>query len=202
MLDGVLRPLVDPISQGAAKIAQKSGISANQVTLLAFALGVLSAVAIVLGYMLTGLAFIILSRLCDGVDGAVARLNGVTDFGGYLDIVLDFAFYGLIPLAFILHDPGQNGLAGGMMLFAFYVNGASFLAYSALAAKRGLDGEARGRKSIYFPTGLAEAFETYLAFAIVCIWPAWFPSVAIAFAVICLYTALARIVQASAAFDA
>lgn len=200
MLDGVLRPLVDPISRAAAKMLHRSGLEANHVTLLAFALGLLSAISIVLGYMVTGLVFIVLSRLADGIDGAVARLTRSTDFGGYLDIVLDFAFYGLIPLAFILQDPQQNGLAGGLLLFSFYVNGASFLAYAALAAKRGLDGEVRGKKSIVFTTGLAEATETYVAFAAACLFPAWFPMIAYVFAAICVYTALARIIQASAIF--
>lgn len=200
MLDGVLRPLVDPISRAAAKMLHRSGLEANHVTLLAFALGLLSAISIVLGYMVTGLVFIVLSRLADGIDGAVARLTRSTDFGGYLDIVLDFAFYGLIPLAFILQDPQQNGLAGGLLLFSFYVNGASFLAYAALAAKRGLDGEVRGKKSIVFTTGLAEATETYAAFAAACLFPAWFPMIAYVFAAICVYTALARIIQASATF--
>lgn len=200
MLDGVLRPLVDPISRAAAKMLHRSGLEANHVTLLAFALGLLSAISIVLGYMVTGLVCIVLSRLADGIDGAVARLTRSTDFGGYLDIVLDFAFYGLIPLAFILQDPQQNGLAGGLLLFSFYVNGASFLAYAALAAKRGLDGEVRGKKSIVFTTGLAEATETYAAFAAACLFPAWFPIIAYVFAAICVYTALARIIQASAIF--
>ncbi len=50
-----------------------------------------------------------------------------TDFGGFLDIVLDFTFYG--PSTRFHHRrSGCKRLAGGFLLFAFYVNGASFLA--------------------------------------------------------------------------
>ena len=86
------------------------------------------------------------------------------------------------------------------LIFSFYVNGASFLAYAVVAEKHGLSTKARGVKSIYFTTGLAEASETYVVFGIFCLWPAWFVPVAWVFAVICLYTALSRIVQARADF--
>ncbi len=79
---------------------------------------------------------LLLSRLCDGLDGAVARHTQKTDRGGFLDIVLDFAFYGVIPLGFVVAEPAQNAVAGAVLLFAFYVNGASFLAYAIMAEKR------------------------------------------------------------------
>ena len=60
--------------------------------------------------------------------------------------------------------------------------------------------DARGVKSIYFTTGLAEASETYIVFAVFCLWPTWFALVAWVFTVICLYTAFSRIMQARAAF--
>ena len=69
------------------------------------------------------------SRVLDGLDGATARASRLTDRGGFLDIVFDFIFYGAIPLAFALRDPGANALAAAVLLFSFYVNGASFLAY-------------------------------------------------------------------------
>jgi hypothetical protein len=56
-------------------------------------------------------------------------------------------------------------------LFSFYVNGASFLAYATIAAKRGLQTAQRGAKSIYFTAGLAEGTETIACFAAMMIWP-------------------------------
>ena len=106
--------------------------------------------------MRAALALVPLSRLADGLDGAVARARRPTDFGGLLDIVCDFVFYGAVPLAFAWRDPAATACAAAFLLFTFYVNGASFLAYAALAAKRGLETTTRGVKSIYFTAGLVE----------------------------------------------
>ena len=86
--------------------------------------------------------------------------------------MLDFAFYGLIPFAFIFADPYENGVAGGLLLLSFYINGASFLAFSIMAEKRGLSTDIRGAKSLYFTTGLAEATETIAVFLAFCLFPA------------------------------
>ena len=144
---------------------------------------------------LAGLALILLSRSGDGLDGAVAAIRGKTDLGGYLDIVLDFLFYGAIPIGFVLAAPAANAVPGAVLVFSFYVNGASFLAYAAIAAKRGMASEARGPKSLFFTTGLAEASETLAVF---CRLPVagLVSGLAYAFAALTFYTALARIVLA------
>ncbi|MEM9574564.1 MAG: CDP-alcohol phosphatidyltransferase family protein, partial [Pseudomonadota bacterium] len=142
-----------------------------------------------------GLALLLISRICDGVDGAVARINGKSDFGGYIDIVFDFFFYGVIPLAFIIADPAANAVAGGVLIFAFYANGASFLAFAIMAEKHGLTTDQRGEKSIFFTTGLAEATETIAVFVAFCLFPSYFAPIAYLFAVVCFYTTTVRIWQ-------
>lgn len=200
MIDGTARKLIEPGLDRAGQWLAGRGVKADHVTIVAFLLGLVAAWLIVQGYMILALLVIVISRIGDGLDGSVARATRKTDFGGYLDITLDFVFYGVIPLAFVIHDPGANGLAGAALIFSFYVNGASFLAYATLAEKHGLSTTQRGVKSIYFTTGLAEASETYVVFAIFCLWPEWFSPVAWVFAAICLYTALSRIIQARAEF--
>ncbi len=201
MFDGVGRKSIDPLLERLGSALATQGISANTITVSGFLIGSVAALAIWQHAYMTGAVLIILSRLCDGLDGVVARANGTSDFGGYLDIVLDFAFYGIIPVAFALADPTVNGIPAAALLWSFYVNGASFLAYAILAAKRGEETEARGKKSIFFTTGLAEASETLAVFLAACIWPAWFPLLAWAFAVVCSYTAISRILQAHMSFD-
>jgi len=200
MLDGKARQLLGPILERVAKTIVKYGISANAMTLIAFAIGVLAACAIAAEYLLLGLFLILVSRLGDGLDGALARETRKTDFGGYLDIVLDFAFYGAIPFAFIVMNPAQNSIAGAALILSFYVNGASFLAYAVMAEKYGMKSDARGSKSLYFVTGLAEATETIVVFVAFCLFPDWFPPIAWAFAAICMITALARILQVRTEF--
>jgi phosphatidylglycerophosphate synthase len=68
----------------------------------------------------------------------VARQTQTSDLGGFLDITLDFVFYASIPLGFALADPQANALAAAAVLAAFVGTASSFLAFAALAAKRGL----------------------------------------------------------------
>lgn len=199
MLDGALRPKIDPVINAMAKRLAKTGISANGVTLIGLCIGMLAALAILTHFYWLGLALLLVSRVFDGLDGAVARINGTSDFGGFLDIVLDFAFYGLIPLAFVIADPAANGVAGAVLLFTFYVNGASFLAFAIMAQKNGLTTDQRGEKSFFFTTGLAEATETFAVFALFCLFPAWFSVIAYVFAAMVLYTAVSRIVMTRSA---
>ena len=200
MLDGKARQLLDPVLDKMAQNLVRVGIRANAVTLGAFAVGLAAAFCIANQYFIAGLFLILLSRLGDGLDGAVARLTQKTDFGGYLDIVLDFAFYGMIPAAFIIANPLQNAASGAVLIVSFYVTGASFLAYAIMAEKHGLETTNRGEKSLYFTTGLAEATETIAVFVAFCLFPEWFVPIAWVYAVICYYTAISRIMQAKRNF--
>ncbi|HSM39887.1 MAG TPA: CDP-alcohol phosphatidyltransferase family protein [Afifellaceae bacterium] len=196
MLDGTAKALIDPYLTRMGNGLARVGVSADMVTWAGFLVGAAAGMAIGLNYYLIGLVLLMFSRLADGLDGAVARATRKTDLGGYLDIVLDFAFYGLIPLGFVFADPEANAVAGAVLLFSFYVNGSSFLAYAIIAEKRDLETDQRGSKSLYFTTGLAEATETLAVFVACCLWPAAFPTIAWIFAVICFYTAASRIVLA------
>ena len=146
------------------------------------------------------MALILTSRVADGLDGAVARAQGVTDFGGYLDITCDFVFYAAIPLAFVLHDPGANGVAGAVLLASFYINGASFLGYAILAEKKQMQSVSHGVKSLYFTGGLLEGAETIAFFVALCLWPAWFAPMAFVFASLCALTAASRVALAARVF--
>ena len=197
MLDGWAKRRIDPLLDASGRRLAAFGIGANAVTIAGCLIGLAAGGAIALEAYWLGLTLLLASRLCDGLDGAIARVAGKTDLGGYLDIVLDFAFYGAIPIGFVLADPSANAVAGAVLIFSFYVNGASFLAYAVMAEKRGLSTEARGQKSLFFTTGLAEATETLLVFVAFCLAPDWFAPLAYVFAALCLYTALSRIVLAS-----
>jgi phosphatidylglycerophosphate synthase len=200
MLDGWARARLDPWLDAAAARVAAAGVSANAITYGACVVGLAAAAAIAAGWFWLGFFLIGISRIGDGLDGAVAKINGKTDLGGYLDVVLDFVFYGAIPLGFVVFDPRANGLAGAALLFAFYVNGSSFLAYAVMAEKRKLITASRGPKSLFFTTGLAEASETIAVFLAMCVFPEWFAAIACVFAVLTLYTALSRIVLARRTF--
>lgn len=202
MFDARIRPLIDPPLNALGRGLAGIGVTANGVTLVGFAFGVLAAILILFGQPIWALVFIGLSRLADGLDGAVARAAGGSDFGGFLDIVCDFAFYGLIPMACVFADPAVNGAAGAFLLCSFYVNGASFLAYAVLAEKHEMESKARGEKALYFTGGILEGAETIGFFVLLCLLPAWFAPLSWVFGGLCFITATSRVILAWRVFGA
>ncbi len=194
MLDRHITPLIKPSVEILARGLVRLGLRADHVTLLSFGVGVFAAICIALQAYLTGAVLILLSRLLDALDGAVARQTQATDAGGYLDITLDFLFYASIPLAFAIANPAKNALPAAVLLAAFIGTGSSFLAFAALAQKRGISSVAYPGKSFYFLGGLAEATETLTCFILMCLLPQWFSVLAFSFAAICAITIATRIV--------
>lgn len=181
-------------------IAQ-TGVTANGVTLGGLAIGLIGAALIVFGSTGWALAFILVSRIADGLDGAVARATQKTDFGGYLDIAADFLFYGAVPMAFVWMNPDQNAIAGAFLLTSFYFNGTSFLGFAILAEKRGVETSAQGSKSLYYSNGLLEGTETIVFFVVLCLFPAWFAPLAWLFGLACFATAILRLFAARSLFS-
>ncbi len=193
MLDSALQHALKPLMARAARGLVRLGCSADAISLAGFAVGMAAAAAIATQHYLSGLALLLLSRLMDGLDGAVARATTPTDRGGFLDITLDFLFYAAIPLAFALADPAQNALPAAVLLAAFVGTGSSFLAFAIVAEKRQLTSLALPDKSFYFLGGLTEATETIAAFVAMCLWPQWFAPIAYGFALLCGITTVLRI---------
>jgi phosphatidylglycerophosphate synthase len=193
MLDRLAIRLLRPALDGAARGLQRAGLHADQVTLFGFALGIGAAAAIALRHFEWGLALLLASRVCDGLDGALARLTAPTERGGFLDITLDFLFYASIPLAFAIADPAANALPAAALLAAFIGTATTFLAFAALAAQRGLKSLAYPDKGIYYLGGLTEATETLACFAAMCLWPGRFALFAWVFAGLCVLTIAMRL---------
>jgi phosphatidylglycerophosphate synthase len=194
MLDRHIIPLIRPAVESIARALVKRGIRADHVTLAAFGIGIVAMFCIAFRAYFIGAILILASRLCDALDGAVARQTTTTDAGGFLDIALDFLFYAGIVLAFAFAAPKVNALPAAVLLTAFVGTTSSFLAFATLAAKRGIESMEYPDKSFYFLGGLAEATETLLFFIAMCLWPRWFPQLAYAFSLICAITTFTRIV--------
>ena len=202
MFDARLQPV---LRHGFAPLALRlaaRGVGADAVTLVGFALGVCAAVAVGLGATMTGLVLLLLNRLADGLDGAVARQLGPTDRGAFLDIALDFAVYALFPLGFAFADPARNALAAAVLIAAFIGTGSSFLAFAAVAAGRNQKAARFPTKGIYYLGGLTEGTETIAAFVVMGLWPSGFATVAWIFAALCGVTTLTRWGQGWVAFTA
>ena len=200
MLDRLALLVTRPAILAVARPLARAGVSANALTWIGFAIGLLAAVLVSQGAFLSGLLAIGASRVCDALDGAVARQTQATDLGGFLDITLDFVFYASIPLAFAVADPARNALAAAVLLASFVGTASSFLAFAVIAAKRGLDNLAVPDKSFYFVGGLTEGTETLAFFAACCLWPHYFAPLAYGFAALCGLTLASRVVWGMRAF--
>lgn len=192
MFDAALRPFVDRILNPVGRQLAAGGISANQVSVVGFAFGVTAAVAVAAGAGLIAALLFAANRLCDGLDGAVARANGPTDLGGFLDITLDFIIYSGIVFAFAVADPG-NATAAAFLIFSFVGTGTSFLAFAIIAQKRDISTDIRGKKSFFYLGGLTEGLETIIFLVSVILIPSVFGSLAWAFGALCWITTATRI---------
>lgn len=193
MLDRYVIPVIRwPLSK-SADVLDTIGVSANQVTLFGFAMGCLAFPALALEQYLLALLLIAVNRLCDGLDGALARIQGLTDAGGFLDISLDFLFYSLIPFGFVVANPELNAVAGAFLIFSFIGTGSSFLAFAVMAGKRGIQNPVYQNKSLYYMSGLTEGTETIGCFVLICLLPQHFALIAYLFGTACWFTTLTRI---------
>ena len=191
MLDPLMRRLIDPPLKGLAAIWPRR-VRADQITISGFVLGIGCFLAIATNSLTAALILLGLNRLADGLDGAVARAQSPSELGAYLDIVADFALWGLLPIGFIILD-SDNSVAAAVLLSSFSMSMTVFLAFSIMAEKRGLETDAQGRKSFFYVAGLAEGTETITFFAIVIIWPGAFIPAAFLYAGIVYMSVIGRV---------
>jgi len=192
MFDARIRPLIDPLLNRIGKVMVGLGLTANTVTFAGFAIGMLSIPLLAFGQYDLALTVILINRLLDGLDGAIAKQLGITDLGGYLDIVLDFIFYAAVVFGFALARP-QDAAYAAFLIFSFVGTGSSFLAFAILAAKHRTITEIRGKKSLYYLGGLTEGAETIVVFVLFCLFPGYFAPIAFIFGCMCWITTVTRI---------
>jgi phosphatidylglycerophosphate synthase len=192
MLDRWVRRSLDPGLDRAGHFLAARGIRADWVTWTGFALGVGAAGAVAIGWHMTALVLLPLSRLLDGLDGSVARATSPTDRGAYLDVVLDFLFYALFVFAFALEAP-EKGLAASFLILGFVGTGTTFLAHATFLAKRGVTPAPEDRKGLAYLGGLTEGTETIALFMFVCLFPDTFAWAAWGFGSLCWLTTIFRL---------
>jgi phosphatidylserine synthase len=162
------------------------------ITAIGFVLGVASAVTAALQWC--GVAFVLfwLGRLCDGLDGAVARATGKQSaLGGYLDLMADFVVYAAVPIGIWWSVQAAGGGTALITLLAvFYVNAASWMLLSAILAHHD------AMTTVGMPAGLIEGFETLVFYSLFFLFPQWQITLFYVFAALVGVTALQRVAWA------
>lgn len=180
MFDAALRPLLEPVLARLAATVDRTWISPDRLTLAGLVLGLASAVSAATALWWWALALWLTSRLLDGLDGSLARrrradgrIGTDSEAGGFLDITADFTVYGatVVGVAIgVTSTEQQPWLPFLLVLLAYYVNGAAFLAFSSIAERTGRpmdDG-----RSLSFLGGLAEGAETVFVHSLWLLFPA------------------------------
>lgn len=193
MLDKHIVPRIKPFLGVCAVPLHRANISADQVTIVGFILGMLCIPAVATGHPLLALICLLANRVADGLDGELARLGSPSDAGSFLDITLDFIFYAAFPLGFALYDPLQNAIPAVFLIASFVGTGASFLAFASHAKKHSIVSPDFAYKGLYYLDGLAEGTETIICFVLMCLLPAKFATLAWLFGGICVLTTINRV---------
>jgi phosphatidylglycerophosphate synthase len=179
MFDQLARPVKEKL---LIPIVKRWGtkLSPNFVTLAAFIPGIVSVILILQGKLNAALVCWILNRVLDGVDGTLARVNGKqSDFGGFLDLILDFIIYAAIPTALFFYAAQQqkpaeiilSGLSLAILLGSFYVNTVSWMMPSVLIEKKFQSSEKL--TSIEMPSSLIEGMETIVFYCLFMLFPGY-----------------------------
>jgi phosphatidylglycerophosphate synthase len=169
MLDARARRLLSPGLDAVGARLADAGVPALAVTAVGWGAGLASCAAVVAHAWPWALTLWLANRLLDGLDGPVARRNGASDLGGFLDIVADFSIYAGFIVALAIAEPTAR-LACLALLTAYYVSGTAFLALSSLLERRGTADAVDGR-SLRFVGGLAEGSETIVVYVLLCLLP-------------------------------
>jgi phosphatidylglycerophosphate synthase len=200
MLDPFMRRLIDPPLNLAGRGLARGGVSADAVTIGGFVVGLAAVPLLAAEQYGAALVLLLLNRLSDGLDGAIARQVGATDFGGFLDIVCDFIFYAAFVLGFALARPEANALVATFLVLSFVGTGTTFLAYAIIAAKYGATVPPQKGKAFYYLGGLTEGTETIAFFVALCLLPDQFVPLALMFGALCWITTASRVMTARQAF--
>lgn len=200
MFDHLLRGLKDRLLAPLAMLLR--GVSPNLLSVIALLLGLGSAYAAWQRAWGLGLVLWLANRTVDGLDGAVARLaERQTDFGGYLDILLDFVVYAAIPVGFALSARDFSPMLAAVLLEAsFFVNACSWMYLSAVLEKRAAGAASRGElTSVTMPPGLIAGFETVVFYALFFLFPQHLDSLFSVMAALVGVTIVQRLVWAKSA---
>lgn len=112
MLDGQFRSTVDKTVKPIGQSLKRTGLSADHFTLGGLVLSALTAVAVGAGQLRAGLLLVVLTGLCDTLDGAVAKAAGTSStrgafFDSVADRVSDALLFGGVAWYLADADPGR-----------------------------------------------------------------------------------------------
>lgn len=189
MLDTNGRKYVDPIINCGANFFIKLNLTANNVTVIALFLGILTSVFIYIGMNIFAVIILWISGYLDAIDGAIARKTKTTSlFGTLMDITFDRIVETSIILSLAMKYSNAR-INFIVLLICIIISMTIFLTVGALVKKKGM-------KSFYYQAGVAERSEGFLMFSLMILFPNYIISFTNIFSVIIFITIVQRIIEA------
>lgn len=194
MLDTKARFLVQPMIQKCANGFIGCGVTANQVTVGAFCLGMMVAPLCYYDYPWLALGLLWISGLLDAVDGSIARSTQTSSpWGTLLDLIFDrFVEMGIIVALGIKYPDIRLGMM--FLLCSILFTMCVFLTVGALSDKV-------GGKSFRYQSGVMERTEGFLCFSSMILFPQYLDVLVPLTTVLIAFTALQRMVEAKRLFE-
>lgn len=188
MLDSKCRKYVQPIIKSGANLFIKLGFNANQVTVIAFILGMLSGVFVYFGKEVLSLCFLWVSGYLDAVDGTIAREKGSTPFGTVMDITFDRIVEIGIIIGLALRYPEH--------VFSFLFLSTSIIVSMTIFLTTGTMASKVSEKSFYYQAGIAERTEGFIMFSLMILFSGSLNLIIWIFIGMIIYTAGQRFIEA------
>jgi phosphatidylglycerophosphate synthase len=188
MLDTHGRHLVQPVIEKTAQRLVKLGLTANQVTTIAFVIGASSGLFIYFDYPVWAVVVLWFSGFLDAVDGTMARLTKPSAFGTVLDVSYDR----LVEISVIL------GLAFRFpeAMWALLLLSVSIIYAMTVFLTVGAASEKKGIKTFYYQPGLAERTEGFLLFTFMILLTDYLVPLTLLFLAVEIFTVLQRLNEA------
>lgn len=189
MLDTHGRKYVDPIINYGANFFIKLNLTANNVTVIALILGILTSVFIYIDMNTLAVITLWISGYLDAIDGSIARKTKTTSlFGTLMDITFDRIVETSIILSLAMRYSNAR-INFIMLLICIIISMTIFLTVGALVEKKGM-------KSFYYQAGVAERSEGFLMFSLMILVPNYIVIFTNLFSAIIVITIIQRIIEA------
>lgn len=187
MLDTRGRKYFQPLFENVANFVISKNITANQVTIMAFIIGIVAAIVVCVWNPILGIVLLWLSGFLDALDGTIARkTKSSSGIGTLMDILFDRIVEIAMLLAIECMTTSINiGVYISLVLGSIIISMTIFLTVGALAEKS-------GNKSFYYQAGLAERTEGFIMISLAAVLPRFREIILIVFAAMILFTAAQR----------
>ncbi len=185
MIDSKARHIFQPAFDRIGKGLVSMKISPNQITIVAFVLGLCVGPAVILNKLGIALMLLWISGFLDVLDGSVARLTGKSSkAGAFMDLIMDRMVEASLIIGFAISFP-QYSFMYILFLTMVIFNFSTFMAAGALYQNT-------GNKSMHYDVGLIERTETFIFFSLMLIIPYYTNWILMVLNILILYTGLIR----------